>query len=126
MARPRTATNILEMKGAFTKNPQRARKSEPKGKGTFRKTAPPHLNEEQKAVWREVVRLVPAGVLTGSDQVVVEIAAVLLEEFRRAGEDMHAARLTRLCALLGRLGLDPSGRASLAIEKPREDPFEGL
>lgn len=126
MARPRTATNILDARGAFQKDPQRKRPDEPKPKTKFRKNAPAHLTAEQRSVWKELVRQIPAGVLTGADAAVVEITVVLFAQFRELGACMPAAQLTRMCALMGRLGLDPSGRASLVVPVEKANPFADL
>lgn len=66
---------------------------------------------------------VPAGVLTASDSVQVEIAACLLSEFREKKGAMEISRVTRLCAELGKLGLNPSGRAGLQIETETVNKF---
>lgn len=126
MARPRTATNILDARGAFRQNPQRKRDGEPKPKSAFRKSAPAHLTPEQKAVWKEIVKQIPAGVLTGSDHAVVEIVVVLYALFRELGAAMPAAQLTRMASLMGRLGLDPSGRASLVVPKEKDTGFDDV
>lgn len=126
MARPRTATNILDARGAFRQNPQRARPDEPKPKTPFRKSPPAHLEPAQRAVWKELVKQIPAGVLTGADAAVVEVVAVLFAQFRELGAFMPAAQLTRMCALMGRLGLDPSGRASLVVPTEKANPFADL
>lgn len=126
MARPRTASNILDARGAFRKNPNRARPNEPKVKGAFRKTPPKRLLGLQKDAWRELVKAVPAGVLTGADHLVMEIIAVLLAEFWTNPADMDTTRITRLHAMMARFGLDASGRASLTIEKPRDNPYDDV
>ena len=126
MARPRTATNILDARGAFQKDPQRKRPNEPKSTIAFRASAPAHLTAEQCAVWAELVTQIPAGVLTGSDAAVVEITAVLFAQFRELGADMPAGHLTRMCALMGQLGLSPSGRASLVVPVEKVNPFDDV
>lgn len=124
MARPRLPTKILEMRGTFRDHPELRRPREPKPKaGGFPARAPSHMTAAQRACWREVTQAAPDGVLTRSDVLVVEMTAVLLEEFRSQGASMSSARLNRLATLLGRLGLDPSGRASLVaapVEKANE------
>lgn len=126
MARPRTATNILDARGAFKKNPNRARPNEPKVEAKFRKSPPKRLTEDQRQAWRELVKAVPAGVLTAADHLVMEIAACLLAEFWACPAEMDTTRITRLHAIMARFGLDPSGRASLTIEKPKDNPFDAL
>ena len=124
MGRPRTASNILEARGRFAHDPQRRRPNEPKPKGKFPKKAPAHLAPDEIECWKQLAKTVPAGVLTAADILAVEVTAVLLAEFRRSGAEMSAAHLTRMTTLMGRLGLDPSGRASLVVETPKTNKFD--
>lgn len=127
MARNRKATNVLELKGSFKKNPNRARKNEPIPEGEFTKTPPKHLSAEQKKAWREVLGLVPAGVLTSADPLTVEMVSVLLVEFREMSKGLKKFEnglLTRLCTEMDKIGLSPSGRAKLSVEKPKENKFK--
>lgn len=125
MGRPRTATATLELIGAFKKNPQRARKDEPKPAGSFPKTPPRHLSDAEKKMWKEIVKAVPTGVLTSSDVLTVEIVAKLYSEFRTEGVKMPAALITRMAAEMGKLGLSPSDRAKLSVDKePEKNPFD--
>ena len=110
MGRPKTASNILDARGAFKKNPDRARPNEPKPKPKFRKTPPKHLTDLRKVCWKEIVKQVPAGVLTNADETTMAIISVLFAEFRTKGANMSAAHLTRMQAIMGRIGLDPAGR----------------
>ncbi len=124
MARPRTATNILEARGSFKKDPQRKRENEPIVSDPFPKSAPTHLNADQKKCWKEIVKIAPAAVLTAADVVVVEVIAVLLAEFRADSAKFPTARLTRLTSEMGKIGLTPSGRASLVVAKPEGNEFD--
>lgn len=126
MPRPRTATNILEAKGAFRKDPQRARPNEPKVLSPFPASPPDFLAGDECGCWREIVAAAPAGVLTGADVFAVELTARLLAELRRDGSEMPASRLGHLRQQLSRLGLDPSGRASLTVDQPKENEFADL
>jgi len=126
MARPRTATNILEARGAFRKDPQRKRPNEPKVDSAFPAKPPAHLDAAERKCWREVVRIAPAGVLTGADIVTVEIVARLLAEFRDDSRGMQVARITRLTSEMGKIGLSPSARASLSVYKPDENEFDDV
>lgn len=123
MAAPRKPTNVLELSGAFKHDPQRARPDEPDGKGDFPADPPFHLDSKQAECWREIADACPAGVLTGSDGHIVEMTAILLADFRERGASMENGKLGRLSILLGRLGMDPSGRAGLKVDKRRENPF---
>ena len=124
MARPRTATNILERTGAFKQSPGRKRPKEPKGKGAFPKSAPRHLTADERAMWKDIVKRVPDGLLTNSDVYVVELCAALLVEFRIKRGAMSPPHLTRLSSELKQLGLSPAARASLQIEPDKKSSFD--
>ncbi len=125
MGRPKTATNILQRTGAFKANPARKRPKEPKGKGHFPKAAPKHLSADEKAMWRDIVKRVPDGLLTNSDVYVVEMCAVLMVQLRQEGpKEMGSSLMTRLSSELKQLGLSPSARASLQIEPDKKSAFD--
>ena len=124
MGRPRTATNILEARGAFKNHSERKRPNEPIPASAFPKRPPRHLTENERKCWREIVKLVPAGVLTSADTIAVEILSTLLVEFRAERAAMSTQKLLRMTALMSKLGLDPSGRASLSVDKPEANPFD--
>ena len=115
MARPRTATKILEMRGAFKKHPERKRPREPKPSAALNKRTPSHLKADQQKSWRLLMKLVPPGVLMNSDLLIVEIAACLTAEYRRDPDAMPTARITRLETVIGKLGLTPPDRAKLMV-----------
>ncbi len=125
MARPKTPTRILTLKGTFKKNPSRARFNEPEPNAEFDPAPPKHLTARQKKTWQEIVKAVPAGVLSDADQFHVEIVSCLLAEFRELKGVMDSARITRLAMELGKLGLNPSARAGMSIPEPRKpNPFD--
>ena len=123
MGRQRTATSILESRGAFKANPNRKREAEPVVNEPLDKTPPPHLNEMEADCWHEIIGLAPSGVLTAADKMSVEMIAVLMTEFRLNKADTTAAIINRLAQELTKLGLNPSGRAGLTVEKPKENQF---
>lgn len=125
MARPKTATSLLEARGAFLLHPERKRAGEPVVTAPFRPEPPDHLKPDQAACWREVVGMVPAGVLTGADHIIVEIVCCLLTQFRRDPDEFLASRLTRLTSEMSKIGLSPSARAGLVVAPavPANDPW---
>lgn len=127
MARPRTPTNVLEMRGAYKKDPQRRRNYEPEaveGIGP----APDYFTPEQADAWNVIISQCHAGVLCQADGIAVEIAAVLLANFRADPLEMPAAKLARLDSLLARFGMTPSDRSKVAGAKKEEpaNPFAKL
>lgn len=126
MARPRTPTNVLEMRGAFAKNPQRARPDEPEALGVIG-PAPDHFELDQVAAWNEITSSCHAGVLCRADRLAVEQAACLLEMSRRrpikldSGDmqypEMKSSDRTMLIGLLARFGMTPSDRSKVTAPK---------
>ncbi len=122
MARPRIPSKIQELKGAFKKDPQRARKSEPVPNAAFPKDPPNHLTDKEKDTWIEVSSRVPSGVLSDADVFQVEALSRLLALFRET-EEPSMAMYQRLESALGKLGLNPSARAGLSVEKPVKNKY---
>lgn len=129
MARPRTATNILELKGAFAKNPNRkaAREDEPVPNAGIG-PAPEYLAEDERSAWDYIVGTVPAGVLGDCDRSHLEIAARLFAYSRRVSvEDWSAMKIARLDSMLGRMGLNPAERSKVKADKaPPKNAFLNL
>ena len=119
MARPRTPTSVLEARGAFKHDPQRRRPSEPVVTEPIG-TPPHHLTAAQLLAWDEIVGYAPDGVLTSADRLSVEVASVLLAEFRADPAEMSAPRLLRLTGLLGHFGMNPADRSKLSIKQPEQ------
>ncbi|HEY2396426.1 MAG TPA: hypothetical protein VGH81_10680 [Rudaea sp.] len=134
MARPKTPTNVLELSGAFRKNPQRrrGRDGEPVPKAGIG-PAPAHLSADESAAWDDIVSDSSPGVLGDSDRAYLEITAGLLALERRVGfENMDCSKLRLLSTMLGKLGLNPSDRSHVKVGgKPmstpgRDNPFSDL
>lgn len=124
--RIRKPTNVLELSGALDKNPQRRRPNEPKPNAVLGEP-PAHLSDAEAGCWREIEHHAPPGVFGDSDRFSVEMAAVLLNNFRTDGTSMKAAMLTRLATLLQQFGMTPASRSTVMVEKPpSDDPWEKL
>ena len=126
MARPRTPTNVLELKGSFKKDPQRKRE-DAEAAGPLG-GSPAHINGAVLGAWNEIVASAPREVLTGSDALAIELAANLLAQFRADPVEFTAAKLVRLEALLGKFGMTPADRAKVGGKKeaPKGNPFADL
>ena len=122
MPQPRTATALLEARGAFAKNPDRAR-VDPVVTSPFPDVAPAELEPLEVKWWHKLVKQVPGGVLTGADQAMMMICACLMAEYMADRQGFPAAKLARLTSELGKFGLSPSDRAKLAT-KPEGDDGE--
>lgn len=118
MARPRKPTAVLELTGAFKKNPQRKRIHEPQPSGSVGEP-PVDFDDYLKALWRDLVRMVPAGVLTISDRWLVELACRTMRDVKK-GQALASER-NLLLSCLSRMGLTPADRSRIAIPKEREE-----
>ena len=126
MAAPRKPTALLEQTGAFKKNPDRRRDEEPQPAQAINYQPPAHLDEKEQAMWHEIVSITPPGVLGNSDSLVVEELAILYTRFRKDKSEMPPALISRMDIVIGRLGLSPSDRAKLTVEKPRGNKFSDI
>lgn len=118
MPRPRTATNVLKMQGAFKKDPQREREDAPLA-GPIG-DAPGHMCEEAKRVWDEMVRNAPIGVLGASDRVLLEVTCNMIVDQRREGVEYPPTKVNTLKQLLGQLGFTPATRSTVGGSRPEK------
>ena len=93
---------------------------------TKRLGSPPKtFTDEQKKLWREFAKMVPAGVATYADRWAVEIVVCAMAKFR-AGT-ISGAETAQLTSLLSRFGLTPADRsrvvATLAPSEDRSGPI---
>jgi hypothetical protein len=117
---------MLEARGAFAHNPDRAR--EDFDSGDFDKTAPTYFHEGQVAVWDEIVRLLPASVLQATDRLAVELTARLIARFRSIDDaDVNMAQVAQIRTALATLGMTPADRSRVSVKKPpAANPFLAL
>lgn len=120
MGRPRTPTNILEARGAFKKNPgrARARANEPEVRAPV--GGPPEGWVEQAkhnmryaeyvALWKEICASAPAGVLTVADRPLVELYCRKMYSVRR-DLDPRASDVGQIVSILAKFGMTPSDRS---------------
>ena len=125
MARPRKPTVVLEMKGAFKKNPQRKR-TDPKTQGPIGR-APKHLSEDEQAIWREVIRIAPAGVLTSADRIALEELVSLIHQRRTDLAGMTDGKRQLLRSYIAQFGMTPADRSKINVPPPKmKNRFDGL
>jgi hypothetical protein len=117
----RTPTAILEARGSFIshKNRKDARAGEPVV--TKKLGSPPKsFTDQQKKLWREFAKVVPAGVATYADRWAVEIVVCAMAKFR-AGT-ISGTETGHLTSLLSRFGLTPADRSRVvATLAPKPD-----
>ena len=120
MARPRTPSNVLELRGAFKRNPQRRREAVAPA-GEFDPTPPAHLPQGLVPAWHHVVKQIPPGVLTSSDYSSVEVMACLQARVWLTGELDY---IKELRMWFGQYGLTGAAREKIAAKKkPAGSPF---
>jgi hypothetical protein len=145
MGRPRKSARLLELQGAFDKNPQRGRDLDPTETRPLG-DPPDRLPAKARPFWDEIARIVPAGCLRISDRWAVELASMLMAKMvgepdvtgileavktglltKAAARDLikkassiSSAELSTLKSLLAALGMTPADRAKLSI--PAEKP----
>jgi hypothetical protein len=113
MARPRTPTKILELRGAFKAHPNRARPNEPTPMGpigTFIQ-GPTDIG----LIWNEIVSHTAPGVLTVSDRLALELVCRLMAEIRLKPDEIAVGKVVALSNLLGKFGMIPADRAKLLV-----------
>jgi hypothetical protein len=115
MPRPRIPTAVLELRGAFKRNPNRRRKFEPLVT-TVLPEPPPRLPKPVKAAWLEL-RKHGFVWLTSADRFLVEIGATLMARYRF--EEMKSGDVSQLIQLLGKLGFAPKDRSGLNLPSGR-------
>lgn len=127
MPKPRTPTNVLALRGAFKKHPERKgeRADEPAADGDIG-DPPKTLSPAAAACWREIVGLAHAGTLSRGDRLIVEHGAQLLAQLRADDWKVHPTLLIRWEGFLGRLGMTPSDRSKVQVRKPAPsaDPLD--
>lgn len=126
MARPRTPTKVLELRGAFAKNPNRARE-DAQDAGALQEP-PENMAPDAEDAWHQIVKAAPLSVITESDRFALEIASILLADFRSDPIGFPAAKLARLEALLGKFGMTPADRSKVGAtgQQPKANPFGDL
>lgn len=136
MARPRKPTNVLQLAGAFKKNPQRLayRANEPKPTGAIGEP-PAGADAEVARCWREIVDEAPPGVLTNADRGVMLLLAKLRLHAEKGdpfvtddGTLIETIRTydTKKLGLLLRcyteLGMTPASRSKVSAKDDNERP----
>ena len=115
MPRPRTPTAKLQAKGSFLKHPERkrARAQEPRPTGTIGQP-PPRFRGMRRAIWLELVAIIPAGVAADCDRWAVELLVCLMSKFRSGRAKSSEAK--QIESLLGKMGLTPADRSYVSAE----------
>lgn len=124
MGRPRTPSNVLELRGAFAHNPDRRREDAP-GAGPFERDPPTHLTPDVVPAWSYLVARLPSVALTSSDEIAVEQAARVLaglwalanmgplglqtQEFKRLDDSLRQWLIQLGMTIQARTKINPTG-----------------
>jgi phage terminase small subunit len=125
MARPRKPTTLLEVRGAFVKNPNRKRGHEPIAEGVAVK--PRFVKKTAACLWREYApRVAAMGILKEVDSFNFGVWCCLAAEFEKDSQAMPANRIAQMRQVGERFGLDAGARAKLAVTEGDKinDPAE--
>src|SRR5215217_6407763 len=125
MARPRTPTAILELKGAFKKDPQRkaAREGEPVVENPVG-SPPKHVSKPAALIWRRVVK--EAYWLRSTHRDVLEAFCVYKAAFETDPLSMKSAQVAQMMKAMTELGLTAASQTKVKVpEKAKEEdnPF---
>ena len=120
MARHKQPLELATLKGAVAKDPQHYRREVPKSELPLGE-APAHMSKEAAVCWREVSGCAIPGVLTNADRHILEITSNLLAEYRKAPGAFPIGKYAPLIGGFARLGMSPSDRQKVGVEKPKEE-----
>lgn len=103
-------------------------KNEPQGQAEVPNHPPKWMSSVEKACWRRIKTIAPAGVITGSDMPAVEALACLMAELQESPRDFPNARWPQYRALLGQFGMVPGERSRLSVpaQEDTDDPWSNL
>lgn len=118
MGRKRVPTNILDARGSFKKNPQR-RRHEPDARGAIGH-APRFFDAELRKIWKELVSMIPDGVLTKGDRIALEEMCRLVQESREDPANMQVGKRNLLKTYLVSFGLTPADRSKIEVPPPEK------
>lgn len=125
MAAQRKPATLHERSGAYRHDPKRRRR-DVKGRGELPGLPPAwlQLNAIQTALYTQIAAIIPEGVATGSDVIVVGLAARALAKIQHG--KYRSADMAQLRALLNSLALGPAARAALGAPGggQEENPFD--
>jgi phage terminase small subunit len=112
MARPRTPTALLELRGAFKNHPSRLKERKNEPIVTARLPPPPsYLTSAVSETWREMAK--EGFWLTSADQFLTEIAATYMARYRV--DELKSGDISLLIGLLSKVGFSPKDRARLNL-----------
>lgn len=125
MARHKTPSNILDLKGSYKTHPERKNDEEPEGL-PLNSTPPEYFDAEHIKHWNDLISRVPAGVATDSDYYLLVIGAAILSEIEETQGHLPNERIAKFVTISAKLGLTPSDRAGLKVPQKKKNKFDGI
>lgn len=118
----RKPTETLQLSGAFKKDPKRTRGLGPKSDRELGEP-PAYCTVDVQLIWAEVQSIVPAGLLTSADRLVVELLCRIVAKLREGW--ITAAEMGQMTWCLSHLGMTPVDRSKVAVPQQKEaSPFD--
>ncbi len=114
MARPRTATTILELRGGLKNRPQRAAKRANEPVPTGKLSPPEWLDAATRAAWDEFLGYCHPGLLTAADAPYFLYVVKLWMRVRDNKAVDHKVGL-RFEAAMAKLGMSPADRSRVSV-----------
>jgi hypothetical protein len=120
MSRRKQPTQVMELKGAYKKDPQRRPPAKMEDKIILSEVPPTHLEDDEKLIWREIMgfQAIPE-LFRASDAYIIEMTVIHIAKMRR--REATAADYTRLHKLLYELAMTPAGKAKFAPPAKNEE-----
>lgn len=126
MARNAAPAAVHHLKGSYKKDPQRENKDAPEVGDISDKEPPEYFNERQTFYWNDLIQRSPAGVLSDGDYYVLALGAVLLNEMEEKKGSLGNERIGKLISVLSKLGMTPSDRSGLKVDKKKKNAFDDV
>ena len=120
MGRYKKPIELHRLSGAERKNPKRYQGEVPKSDMPFGEYPTVHSTDPAEC-WQEIAAECIPGILTGSDRIMMEIAANLLAEYRTDPPAFPVGKYRHLVGCFSRFGMSPSDRAGLGVVESDDD-----
>ena len=120
MPRTKKSARILELTGAYKKNPQRKNHNEPVVESLTEADIPAGLNPQERDAFKRLMDYMPPGVYTVAEIPLLTMAARYQTQFDNDPEEFPASKASLLTKCLIHLGMTPGGRSKLTVPKAGE------
>ena len=123
MGRTPQPLEVAKLKGAIKHDPQRYR-NVPTGSAFEIGKPPARMGAQAKLMWFEIIGEAPPGLLTASERKLLEVLSNLFVDYLADPASFSAAKLAAMDNRFGQLGMSPTARRKIAVDKkPEENEF---